>query len=540
MSKRNKTDTSVSAAVIKSEENYDDNDDDNDISSYEKIRLANIQRNEEFLSAIGISNNTVSSLSASSSSSSAAANKKKRSQSSISRNVKVQLPTRRSGRVTLEKVKSELENAIKTNEDASVIELKRKEYDEMISKGDSINTYNYEEASSYAVLKRITDDIAIGKPLNITVDDDSDVKGEDVDISSVIISNNKNNKKSSPASSSFSVASIKSLKIHNNEVSKVTESRITSVYLHPMSSKIICCAGDKSGYVGIWDVKNDGVFKYQPHVSNVTQLYSSINNDHNTLLSSSYDGTVKTFDFNKDIITTSFVAPEGMDDIYFSDVSFLDNNSMYLGRSDSKIGFIDLRTYSNKYAWLYNTNSNKINSIQINPINSNELIIASSSMTGYISIYDIRKIATTTKAVIPLIKLTDHTKSINAACMTPNGQFLVSICQDNTIRIWNAANGYKDCQVTSHDNHTGRWLSTFRPAFDLKNPSIFMTGSMERNRCIEVYELSTVGTSNKVSNKLVTSLRSEILASVCSRNAFHPTLNVIAGGNSSGRVHIFS
>lgn len=31
----------------------------------------------------------------------------------------------------------------------------------------------------------------------------------------------------------------------------------------------------------------------------------------------------------------------------------------------------------------------------------------------------------------------------------------------------------------------------------------------------------------------------EVLGSVCSLNVFHPTRNVLVGGNSSGRVHVF-
>lgn len=31
----------------------------------------------------------------------------------------------------------------------------------------------------------------------------------------------------------------------------------------------------------------------------------------------------------------------------------------------------------------------------------------------------------------------------------------------------------------------------------------------------------------------------EVLGSVCSLNVFHPTQNVLVGGNSSGRVHVF-
>ena len=31
----------------------------------------------------------------------------------------------------------------------------------------------------------------------------------------------------------------------------------------------------------------------------------------------------------------------------------------------------------------------------------------------------------------------------------------------------------------------------------------------------------------------------ETLGSVCSLNVFHPTQNILVGGNSSGRVHVF-
>jgi hypothetical protein len=37
---------------------------------------------------------------------------------------------------------------------------------------------------------------------------------------------------------------------------------------------------------------------------------------------------------------------------------------------------------------------------------------------------------------------------------------------------------------------------------------------------------------------LLAAIKDDSLASVCSRNGFHPTLNIIIGGNSSGRVHI--
>ena len=39
--------------------------------------------------------------------------------------------------------------------------------------------------------------------------------------------------------------------------------------------------------------------------------------------------------------------------------------------------------------------------------------------------------------------------------------------------------------------------------------------------------------------RIVKVFQDEYLASVCSLNIFHPTRNVLVGGNSSGRIHVF-
>lgn len=87
-----------------------------------------------------------------------------------------------------------------------------------------------------------------------------------------------------------------------------------------------------------------------------------------------------------------------------------------------------------------------------------------------------------------------------------------------------------------------RWLSTFRPTFDPKHPAAFVLGSMDRPRRVEVFAPSdaSAGTfdSNPFSLSLVAALQSDVLSSVCSRNCFHPVLDIIVGGNSSGRVHV--
>jgi len=96
-------------------------------------------------------------------------------------------------------------------------------------------------------------------------------------------------------------------------------------------------------------------------------------------------------------------------------------------------------------------------------------------------------------------------------------------------------------QVMRRDNHTGRWLSAFKPTFDPKFPSCYALGSMQKQRVVELFHINRNSSSSTsmISSQLICQLASDSLQSVCSRNAFHPHLNIVAGGNSSGRVHVF-
>jgi WD40 repeat protein len=90
---------------------------------------------------------------------------------------------------------------------------------------------------------------------------------------------------------------IQDLSIDNEEwVAKVTPDRIYSVTCHPSESKMIACAGDKLGYVGLWDVdalkteSNNGVHLFHVHSRPVCCL-EWVTSD--TMVSASYDGTVR-------------------------------------------------------------------------------------------------------------------------------------------------------------------------------------------------------------------------------------------------------
>lgn len=158
---------------------------------------------------------------------------------------------------------------------------------------------------------------------------------------------------------------------------------------------------------------------------------------------------------------------------------------------------------------------------------------------GFIGFHDIRKLGKKGDSSA-FHSIDHHKKSINAAYVSPDGQYLVSVSQDNTVKlVRNYLNKNSSSFSLRHDNFTGRWLSTFRPSFDPKAPSTFVLGSMEHPRVVEVFSPRISTKTDDLSLHRDAVLKSEFLGSVCSRNAFHHDMTVIAGCNSSGRVHIF-
>lgn len=123
-----------------------------------------------------------------------------------------------------------------------------------------------------------------------------------------------------------------------SNVAKVVPDRIYSVVCHPSPQHLMVCAGDKQGYLGIWNVDQyntdtrdkkgkisttDGVYLFKPHSRPISTLVW--NDGGSKLLSCSYDGTVRSFDVEKQVFEEIFASYDD-DDRYRGKIGFgLDN-----------------------------------------------------------------------------------------------------------------------------------------------------------------------------------------------------------------------
>merc|ERR1711892_90437 len=346
---------------------------------------------------------------------------------------------------------------------------------------------------------------------------------------------------------SFSGSSLKSatssLSLSEEQVAKVVPGRIFSLALHPSSNPLIAAVGDKSGHVGLWDIlatssPNNGVHLYQPHTRPVNCLTWDMANTNN-LISTSYDGTTRMLDTERQEHTIIYGEKEFIEQGGWTSWHSQGSADTFL-ISQCKAGTLAL--VDRRVGWESPATKYKVfdrlhaKTISVHPLQNN--IFLTCNNKGGCYIFDTRKTTKSSNELMtPISELLGHTKSLSSCLFSPiTGNQVVTISTDDKLRLFNTTQTSKtiapQCQIR-HNNQTGRWLTPLRASWHPTREGMLATGSMERPRQIEVW-----GT-NSGSLDMVAKLRGDELGSVCSLVEIPPSREVVVGGNSSGRVHVF-
>ena len=322
-------------------------------------------------------------------------------------------------------------------------------------------------------------------------------------------------------------------------MAKVVPNRIFSIAIHPTQSKVLIAAGGKWGSIGFWDVLDTESAKHGvqviKHHSRPVNCLSFDDYNSSRLISTSYDGSVRLFDINQQKSSILFAYPEEDSNFYCNYHCQIDSHNFLVSVGKAGISLIDSRLSSSKAVSnfkVYDKASPKM--VSVHPLKK-EYFLAPSSK-GDCAIFDTR-MATSSKLMKPLINLYGHTKSLSSAKFSPlTGSKVVTVAYDNKIRLFNTSEEFKQdlkpYKSISHNNQTGRWLTTFKAEWHPQNEDIFFVGSMNQPRQMDVV-------TNKGNLSDLYALKGEDLASVCSIVKCHPSKDIIVGGNSSGRVHVF-
>jgi len=326
---------------------------------------------------------------------------------------------------------------------------------------------------------------------------------------------------------------------------KVVPERIYSVCFHPSKSKLIGCAGDKVGNLGLWNInstgensENDCVSLFKPHSGAISSL--QWNTTGSSLYSLSYDSTIRELDVESQTFNTIFATYDS--DIYKDKPGYynmdggwiqygcLDNRNeegYFLSTSYGDVLHLDFRS-KQQVTFHCELDEKKINTVSLH---SNGYSMITAGLSRKIQLFDIRNLK---KSNNKPVACRTFSKSVNSAYFSPSGSRVLATTMSDTLDIYKDfhlknANLMSPDRRIAHNNQTGRWLTTFQAAWH-PNEDIFVVGSMAQPRCMEIFN----------ENGIIRSVRGEMLSSVASRCCFHPSTDniVCLGGNSSGKMFL--
>ena len=136
----------------------------------------------------------------------------------------------------------------------------------------------------------------------------------------------------------------------------------------------------------------------------------------------------------------------------------------------------------------------------------------------------------------PACQLLGHTRSLSSCVFSSQtGDQVASLCSDDSLRLYDTSRLLDNILPASQVklNITAKLLSLLRLTWHPTLPNTLLSGSMNRPRQLEIWSTE----AGKIS--MLAPLRGDALRSDCSIVDIHPQANIIVGGNSSGRLHVF-
>lgn len=337
--------------------------------------------------------------------------------------------------------------------------------------------------------------------------------------------------------------SLSQLSITDDLVAKVVPDRIFSVSLHPGDTRLVCAVAGKVGHVGLWDIMtrddrfSNGVHLYQPHARPVNTMTWD-QGDSSRLVTTSYDGTSRVLDCGLGQWRMLYGEKKYLEDGGWTSCHAQQSPDTWL-ISQGNTGSVVL--VDRRVGWELPTSTMKCfdrlnpKSLSVHPQQTNLYLTGTNK--GGCFIFDLR-MAGEKGLMTPVSELSGHSRSLSSCVFSKvSGDQVATLASDDKLRLYDTSSLSRpvispQCSV-KHNNQTGRWLTPLRLAWHPARPGVLVCGSMMRPRQIEVWD--TKGGDLR----LAAQLTGEPLGSVTSIVDIHPTRDIIVGGNSSGRCHVF-
>ncbi|CAF3757890.1 unnamed protein product [Adineta steineri] len=321
------------------------------------------------------------------------------------------------------------------------------------------------------------------------------------------------------------------LEILDQNFLKLTPDRLISMDIHSRSDILAIAGCDRKGTIGLVVKPTDNLngawckINYSFHKEYATCCrFDKLNS--NCINSTSFDSTFRTCDITKNVFTEIFKDSQqnGLTAFdYYSLQTFL------LSRANGDVLLVDTRANPVSME-SFDVTKKRIRTLDINPMQREEFCIAGTD--NCVKIWDLRKM-TTMKYCL------ETGYSCYGAYYSQSGSHIMATTRDDKVISFSSsdiqnANDPLNIPPTKqirHRNYVNRFVTPFMAESYSMFDSYFLIGSNDHPREITVIDENC---------KTICSLRSENLNSLATVNVGHQTLPIIVGGNSSGRIHVFT